>query len=301
MRDRVGMPAGAAHGAFRLALGQLALLRPALRNFHLDNGATIAAALAFLSLFSGFPLLLLAVLLSSFVVPPEVAASRVREMLLEYIPVGAALIETAIQGAVQHGVLAIGAWLVAFLWAGSRVLGLAARAVNDAWGVADAYSVRTRLLLDPFLALVAVALICGGLLSGPVLASVAGQPDVARGGSWGLAGWLGTKLVGLTIVAALYRYLPRTTAVRWRHALRGAILFMLLFQLSQEIFEWYHRTFSERYVEVYGALSAAAVLLLWAYITAAAFLLGAEYAGAHRLREERRPVRKAVATVPPGE
>jgi membrane protein len=267
------------------------LFEVAVRNFYADNCPGAAASLAFYGIFSGFPLLLLAVIVSTLVLEPERAARRVQEVLAEYVPVGSGLIERAIEGAVSRGGAAVGFSVVALLWSGSRVFGAAARAINTAWK-AENYSVKTRFALEPLLVALGVLVLSIAILYEPLAADAwsavaGGTSRLPEGAAWTLAGQAWRKAVALLLVLMLYRYLPRRQ-VRWREALLGAVLATLLFQLSEELFRAYVTSFDERYSQVYGPLSSVAVMLIWAYITAAIFLLGAEFSAAFRKREERR-------------
>ncbi len=236
-------------------------------------------------MFSGFPLLLLSVILSTLVLDPGQAAGRVQEVLTEYVPAGSDLVERGISGAVQAGGATLGVSVLALLWSGTRVFAHLTRALNDAWGVEHNYAIRTRILLEPLMVGLTVALIAAGILydhlATRLWARLTGSPALPESGIWDLLGEGAIKLLGLLIVLAMYRYLPRRR-VGWHDALPGAVLAVVLFQLVQEGFELYVQRYDERYSEVYGPLSSIAVVLLWAYVSAAIFLFGAEFSAAYR-------------------
>ncbi|MDQ3327555.1 MAG: YihY/virulence factor BrkB family protein [Chloroflexota bacterium] len=269
----------------------LRLFEMAVRGFFYDHCTAASASLAFYGLFSGFPLLLLSITAAAAVLDPDRAADRVQEVLRAWVPISSGLVESGVRGAVEAGGGVFGYSIIALLWSGTRVFAQITRALNEAWDVPHNYKLRYRLFIEPLLVSVTVALIAASLLYRPVLTqtwtSLTGQPALPGGPVWNFAGETWVKGLGFLIVLLLYRYVPRRN-VSWRDAVPGALLTMVLFQVSQEGFERYIEQYDERYTRVFGPLSSIVVLLLWAYITAAIFLFGAEYSSAHcNLREGR--------------
>lgn len=86
---------------------------------------------------------------------------------------------------------------------------------------------------------------------------------------WGVAPFVITW-VGLTI---LYEVVPNRR-VRWRDALAGALVVAVLFELSRKGFVLYVRQFAN-YSEIYGALAAIPIFLIWVYLSWVIVLLGA--------------------------
>lgn len=269
----------------------LRLFEMAVRGFFYDHCTSASASLAFYGLFSGFPLLLLSVTVAAAVLDADQAADRVQEVLHAWVPVSSALVESGVRGAVQAGGGVFGFSIIALLWSGTRIFAQLTRALNEAWDVPHNYSLRYRLLIEPLLVVLTVALITASLLYEPIRQeawqSLTGQSALPTGAVWTFIGELWVKGLGFLILLLLYRYVPRRR-VSWRDALPGALLASVLFQISQEAFEWYLERYDERYTRVFGPLSSVAVLLLWAYISAAIVLLGTEYSAAHcNLREGR--------------
>jgi membrane protein len=81
-------------------------------------------------------------------------------------------------------------------------------------------------------------------------------------------------LVILLICYLIYHLVP-SRRVSARSALWGALFTGLFLEGAKHLFAWYVLTWRS-YSIVYGSLSAAAVLLVWAYYSAAILLLGAE-------------------------
>ena len=256
-----------------------------------DRCPSAAASLAFYGLISGFPLLLLAVSVSSLWLEPEQAASRVAEILRRYVPVAASdLIEGSLQGAVEAGGATAGVYLLVLLWSGSFVFAELRGALNSAWGMPAARRVRVRVLIDSLLVVLTVIGLSLGMLYQTFATSLesvlAGTLKLSRQAIGGPAIRLLGVAVELALVLVLFRYLPERR-VRWRDVLPGAVLSIALFHANQWIFQSYVAHFGGRYVEVYGPLSSLTILLIWAYLTALIVLFGAEFCAAWALASAR--------------
>jgi membrane protein len=81
-------------------------------------------------------------------------------------------------------------------------------------------------------------------------------------------------LVILVICFQIYHIVPNRR-VSVRAALLGSVFTGILWETAKHLFTWYVTTFGS-YSLLYGSLSAAAVLLVWTYYSAAVLLLGAE-------------------------
>ena len=79
----------------------------------------------------------------------------------------------------------------------------------------------------------------------------------------------------LTVLLFLlvYRYLP-LAPVLWRDATFGAILAVILFESMKYLFFWVGSIAIERSI-LYGPLSSAVILLVWAYLAGFIFLFAA--------------------------
>jgi membrane protein len=79
--------------------------------------------------------------------------------------------------------------------------------------------------------------------------------------------------IGAALFAAMYKILPNAT-ITWRQALVGAIITSLLFTLGKTLLGWYLGRGSV--ASAYGTAGSFVVLLLWIYYSAQIFLFGAE-------------------------
>ncbi len=274
------------------------VFRMAVRGFLRDRCFSVAASLAFYAFLSGFPLLLLGITISTLVLTPEEAVSQAEEVLRQYVPVGSGLIEDSLKGAVMAGGATAGLSVTVLLWSGTFLFTEATGALNSAWGMKVYRRVWRQVLIDSLLVLVTAVAVSLGMLYETLAkrlgAGLTGGPERSEQGLTALVVQLLPSALVLVILLLLYRYLPQRQ-VRWREALPGAVLATMLFQTNQWLFRSYVRQFGDRYFEVYGPLSSVTVLLLWAYLAALTFLLGAEFSAAWR---QARIARVAGGDVP---
>ena len=79
----------------------------------------------------------------------------------------------------------------------------------------------------------------------------------------------------MLMLAILYRFAPDRRNAQWRWVNPGSILATLLWLIGSGLFSWYVSSYAS-YNETYGSLGAVVILLMWFYLTAYIFLIGAE-------------------------
>ena len=162
---------------------------------------------------------------------------------------------------------------------------------NRIWRVQIKRSHGSRLLLYW------TALTIGPLLVVGVLVLVSsfiatGRPDAqgaTQGGTW--VSLLSFVLTWL-ILLAMYMLIPNRT-VAFRHAGIAAVVAAILFEIARALFALYV-THVPSYQQIYGALAAVPLFLIWVYFSWAIVLLGASLAAAiaafeYRPLHERLP------------
>lgn len=88
--------------------------------------------------------------------------------------------------------------------------------------------------------------------------------------------WLAPMLIELLAFAAVFKVVPHHS-VRWRHALAGGLLSMLLFEGVKSGLSLYLGSF-DSYQKIYGAVALAPIVMLWIYLSWVSILLGASFA-----------------------
>ncbi|MBS0430849.1 MAG: YihY family inner membrane protein [Proteobacteria bacterium] len=94
------------------------------------------------------------------------------------------------------------------------------------------------------------------------------------------------------VLLAMYMLIPNRT-VAFRHAGIAALVAAILFQVARVLFAWYVQRVPS-YQQIYGALAAAPIFLIWIYFSWVIVLLGASLAAAmaafeYRPASERLP------------
>jgi membrane protein len=166
---------------------------------------------------------------------------------------------------------------------------------NRIWRVASRRKGTARLLLywaaltlGPILVTAGVG-VSSWVYAQPLWRGVAGH-GVAGFRLWLLAPFLITW-VGLSV---LYQAVPNCR-VRWRDAITGALVAAVLFEFARKGFAAYVQGVAN-YKEVYGALAAIPIFLIWVYLSWVIVLLGAIMAAALHAFEYRH----SDELLPPG-
>jgi membrane protein len=163
----------------------------------------------------------------------------------------------------------------------SGAFGAAGRALNVIYGVEESRGMVRRKLTDLATALVVIVLFAVVLaaifLGGQIADDLFGKIGLGSTAAtiWSYARWP-VALVAATVAYGLvYGIAPNIVPRHIRWITPGAVVGVLLWIVLSVGFSIYVRNFSS-YGAVYGAFAAAIILLLWLYLSANAFLFGAE-------------------------
>jgi membrane protein len=193
---------------------------------------------------------------------------------------------------------ALGATLVVSLGlalnGASGAFGAAGRALDVAHEVeADRGAVRrklvdlgTALLVIVLFAVVLVAVFLGGQIAHDLFGKIGLGDTAAR--IWSYARWPVALVAAMLAYGLTYRLAPDRPPGDARWITLGAVVGVVLWLALSAGFAFYLRHFSS-YGAAYGTFAAAIVLLLWLYLSANAFLFGAEL-DAVRERQSSRSV-----------
>ena len=163
----------------------------------------------------------------------------------------------------------------------SGAFGAAGRALNVVYGVEEDRSLVRRKLTDVactllvlvLFAIVLVALFLGGRIADDLLGRIGLGSTAAT--VWSVARWPAAVVAAMVGYALVYAVAPNVIPRRYRWITPGAAIGVVLWIVLSVAFAVYVRNFS-RYGAAYGTFGAAIVLLLWLYVSANAFLFGAE-------------------------
>jgi membrane protein len=279
--------------------GRLSLLVRTAMAFDQDDGPLMARSIAYYALFAIFPALLALMVIASTRLESQEVYDAILALVSEHLPMALDFVEANVEHLLKTRETVGAIALIGLIWSASGVFGAVYRAVNRAWGIP-----KSRLVLSEKLYGLAVMSIVGtfflltmgfstgtSLLRSRLAAILVWEPLAQADARW-LLGWGSTLLPAVLAVLAFvlaYRTMPRAP-VQWRDVWAGGLIAGLVWETGKQLFGWYLSN-ATRYNVLYGSVEAVIVFLLWAYLSAQIFLLGAELtAQVSRWRQAGRPV-----------
>ncbi|MHB1293893.1 MAG: YihY/virulence factor BrkB family protein [Anaerolineae bacterium] len=263
-----------------------------------DKAARLAAAMAYYTVFSLAPLLVIAIGVAGLFFGEEAARGQILVPVSSVVgPNAAALIQDMIAATGQSGggVIATVVGIATLLLGASGVFGQLQGALNTVW---DAPETPRRGLLGTvlgFLLRIAMVLFIGLLLM--VLLAVSAAVSALQRFAADLLPlspilWQALSLLVsfglLTLVFALIFKVVPNVDLRWRDVWVGALVTAFLFAIGQLALSIYLGRSGA--TSAFGAAGSLVVLLLWIYYSAQILFLGAEftqvYASAYGSRKE---------------
>ncbi|MDQ3815632.1 MAG: YihY/virulence factor BrkB family protein [Armatimonadota bacterium] len=244
-----------------------------------DNITHWAAAVAYYSLLSVFPLLLAAISVAASFVDPQWATQKAMAALGQFLPRGEEFVRAIVQEAIaERGAASLVSTLL-LLWTGSRGFSVLIRALNIAYDVDETYSYGHRLLVEVGMTLTLGVFFVLAVLSDFVLNFLWDLLQLLpawQGVAFRAMKWLAPALLLFSAFFLTYRFVPRGRR-HSKSALCGAVAATLLFLLARPIFFTYVELFA-RYNLIYGSIAAVITLLVWAWVVALIILGGGELA-----------------------
>ena len=275
-----------------------------------DNTFRLAAALAFYTIFSLAPVLVISVSISATIFD-EAAATRQIVSQIRWLvgPEGGDLVESVIgaaRGAADESPLATIVGVLMLIVGSTAVFAELQSALNTIWDVeVDPKSGKKRGMLRQLLSTrlrsLAIVLAVGFLLMVSLVVSawLAIVQEFMEGRLPGI-GWVWQTtnfVISLAVMTALfamiYKYLP-DVKLAWSDVVIGAAVTSVLFVIGKYLIGLYIGQVAVG--SVYGAAGSFAVLLIWTYYSALISFFGAEFTQVYaRMRHARiRPEEFAV-------
>lgn len=285
-------------------------LRQIMANWGVHRCSAQSAALAFYTIFSLAPILVVVIALAGAVFGEEAVRGQIFNEFKGLMGPDAALLvqevlKTAAKPATGRVATVIG--IVTLLLGATAVFTQLQDALNTVWAVAPkpgaALSTLLRKRLHSFTLVVGigflllVSLVLSAALSwfSNYLERVFAFPvDLLL-----IANVIVSFMIITLLFAMIYRILP-DVHLAWRDVWLGAILTSLLFVIGKTLIGFYlGRT---NVASVYGAAGSLVVILLWVYYSSLIFFFGAEFTRVHsrQFRTQRKPEEGAVR-VPEGQ
>lgn len=262
-----------------------------------DNTFRLAASLAFYTIFSLAPILVIAVGAASLFFSRETAINSVAQEIQRLVgEQGASAIRQVLEsaGGLGQGAWAITLGVIALILGSSVVFAELQSALNQIWGVKS--EVRRGLILDLVLDRLrsfSIALGVGFLLLISLVLSAALSALQDYMTNWmPSVPWLwqaGNIVISLIVVAVLfamiYKYLP-DVQIEWRDVWIGGAFTSVLFNVGKYLISIYlgHAAVGS----AFGAAGSFAVLLVWIYYSALISFFGAEFTQVYARRHGRQ-------------
>jgi len=270
--------------------GYWPVVKDAATEWMTDKAPRLGAALAYYTIFSIAPLLVITIAIAGLVFGAEAAQGQVSRQVGHLVgEQGGKAVEAMVVAANKReaGTLAGVLGVVMLLVGAAGLFGQLQDALNTVWEVQPKSGrgvwgfVRDRFLSLTMVLGVAFLLLVSLVVSA-ALAAVGGLL-----GDWqtGLVGQAVTTLVDLVVItllfALIFKYLP-DAVIGWRDVWFGAVVTAVLFAVGKVLIGVYIG--QAGVASAYGAAGSLAVLLIWLYYAAQIFLFGAELTKAYANR-----------------
>ncbi len=260
--------------------GSVEILRVAIQRFTAERGPEASAGMAYYTLFSIFPLLLVLIVIGSYFVDRTVVQNQILNILQGVIPG----IEEVIIGNIEQVLQLRGAVtffaLISLTWSATSVFNILAKNINRAFPKAAVPDFLKNRLMGFFviLLLVILMLLSFGVstLSGliPAIKVPFNEMYLHETFVWQIGAFLVPLGFNFLMFWALYYWVP-TVKVNRKASILGALIVAVAWELVNNAFTWYLSSGFSQYQLVYGSLGMIVALLFWLYLTATIMLMGA--------------------------
>ena len=286
----------------------LALLKETFAEWNNDKASRLAAALAYYTVFSLAPLLIIAIAIAGAVFGEEAARGEIVTQIQGLVgKEGAQFIETAIENASkpETGSIASIISVVVLLFGASGLFAQLQDALNTIWEVQPKPNlglwaiIRARFLSFTMVLgvgfLLLVSLILSAALAGVV--NFFGHLLPGAGFLLQLANFILSFVVTTVLFGLIYKVLP-DAKIAWSDVWIGAIITSLLFSVGRFLLGLYLGNSS--FGSTYGAAGSVVIILAWVNYAAQILFFGAEFTQvyARRFGSQIVPDKNSISMTP---
>ena len=253
----------------------LRVLTSAIKETLKPDTAITAAAIAYFSLFSLFPITLLSISIASFSFGPHLSQHEVMQRLEFVAPALSELLGDNIDHIIRARGPVSSVALVSLIWSASSVFYTLTHTLNGIWHIKQNRAAwkRRGLAILFVLAFVGPALLLISM-AGSVLTNLRfWLPDLILPLTGGIR-FLLTLFLDIALFMAVYMLLPHGKST-WKEILPGAMSAGLLWEVAKNVFLAFVATYISISNLVYGTVAAIIAFLFWSYISSLIFLFGA--------------------------
>jgi len=274
------------------------MLKATVLSFIDDEMLSRGAAIAFYTVTSIAPVLLIVVAIAGLVFGNQAAQNSITSELGSLMGSQTAeVLQAAVAGAAKKssGMLATIIGIATFLATASGVFGEMQASLNSIWKTKARTSTMSQLIRARVVSLGLVAalgfLLIVSLAVSAGLTAFSNYLDIVFPSGkliLPILNFFVSFALLAVLFAAIYKILPDRD-LQWRDVITGAVVTSALFTIGKSLIGWYIG--SSAVASSYGAAGGLIVLLLWVYYSVQTFLLGAEftkvYANRHGSKQEK--------------
>lgn len=263
------------------------LIKDAIKAWQADRASSMGASIAFYTVFSIAPLLIIVIAVAGFIWGEDAVRGSIMEQLSGLMGrEGAAGVQRILQGARQpaQGVVSMVVSFAVLGFGATRVFAELQRSLDKIWDVPPSaggpkgvwLTVKARLLSFGLVLALAFLLLVSLLASTALAALGAWVGGFFPGWEFVMMGLNGLVSIAVITVlfAMIFKLLPRTP-IAWSDVWMGAIFTSLLFEVGKVLISLYLGKSST--VSSLAAAGSIIIVLLWVFYAAQVFLLGAEF------------------------
>lgn len=267
-----------------------AIVKEAALQWRADKAPRLGAALAYYTIFSLAPLLVIMIGVASLIFGQEAAQGQITAQINHLVgEKGGEAIQAMVENANRsdNGGFATGLGILMLIMGAAGLFGQLQDALNTIWEVQvkpdmGLWGVVRRRLLSFSLVLGVAFLLLISLIVSSALAAIGpllGDWQISRQGQ------VITLLFDLVVISALFalifKFLP-DAEIAWRDVWLGAVTTAFLFSMGKALIGMYLGRAGV--TSAYGAAGSFAALLIWLYYASQIFLFGAELTKAYANR-----------------
>ena len=283
------------------------LLREAFGEWQKDNVSILAASLAYYTVFSLTPILIISIAIAGSIFGEEAARGEIMRQFQDLVgSSGAEVIQTALSNANTPKLKNIASLIsvVLLLIGASGVFAQLQHALNLVWNVKAKPGKGISQLIRKRLFSFSMVLAIGFLLLVSLVINATLSALSKFGSSWlpgfdflwQIFNFVLSFIITTFLFALLYKFVP-DVKIAWKDVIMGAGITALLFAIGKFLLGFYlgRGTFGS----AYGAAGSLVVLLAWVYYSAQIIMFGAEFTQVYakkfgsRIVPDKHAVRKA--------
>jgi membrane protein len=268
------------------------LLREAFGEWQKDNVSILAASLAYYTVFSLTPILIISIAIAGSIFGEETAKGEIMRQFQDLVGSrGAEVIQTTLSNANTPKLKNIASLIsvVLLLIGASGVFAQLQHALNLVWNVkakpGKGISQLIRKRLFSFSMVLAIGfLLLVSLVVNAVLSALSNYASSWLPGFdflWQIFNFVLSFLITTFLFALLYKFVP-DVKIGWKDVIMGAGITALLFAIGKFLLGMYlgRGTFGS----AYGAAGSLVVLLAWVYYSSQIIMFGAEFTQVYALK-----------------